>query len=281
MPRDIISINTTHYVSNNMYKVKLPKAVQFKKSDKLSLYSFSMYNSFYNISASQYGNSNITFTWFDNTVYNWTIPDGYYSLSDLNLWLQQQFILNKLYCVNSNNSQNIYFVVFQTNSVLYKAQIDVYYMPSTTNAALYGYTVPSGASWTFPASNTMVTLTINQNLQSFFGITNQLTFGNITPVQNMHYLSNTCPIVSPVFSIFLGCNLIVSDFNQIGNLFSQFPISAAYGNLIKIESSIDALISIKEGIYSEIVITLWDQNNKPLIFQDPELTVFLIITTDE
>jgi len=281
MPRDIISINTTHYVSNNMYKVKLPKAVQFKKSDKLSLYSFSMYNSFYNISASQYGNSNITFTWFDNTVYNWTIPDGYYSLSDLNLWLQQQFILNKLYCVNSNNSQNIYFVVFQTNSVLYKAQIDVYYMPSTTNAALYGYTVPSGASWTFPASNTMVTLTINQNLQSFFGITNQLTFGNITPVQNMHYLSNTCPIVSPVFSIFLGCNLIVSDFNQIGNLFSQFPISAAYGNLIKIESSIDALISIKEGIYSEIVITLWDQNNKPLIFQDPELTVFLIISTDE
>jgi hypothetical protein len=281
MPRDIISINTTHYVSNNMYKVKLPKAVQFKKSDKLSLYSFSMYNSFYNISASQYGNSNITFTWFDNTVYNWTIPDGYYSLSDLNLWLQQQFILNKLYCVNSNNSQNIYFVVFQTNSVLYKAQIDVYYMPSTTNAALYGYTVPSGASWTFPASNTMVTLTINQNLQSFFGITNQLTFGNITPVQNMHYLSNTCPIVSPVFSIFLGCNLIVSDFNQIGNLFSQFPISAAYGNLIKIESSIDSLISIKEGIYSEIVITLWDQNNKPLIFQDPELTVFLIISTDE
>ena len=108
MPRDIISINTTHYVSNNLYRLKLLKAVEFKKGDKLSLYSFSMYNSFYNISASQYGNSNITFTWFNGTIYNWVIPDGYYSLSDLNLWLQQQFILNKLYCVNSNNSQNIY-----------------------------------------------------------------------------------------------------------------------------------------------------------------------------
>ena len=74
MPRDIISINTTHYVGNNMYRLKLPKAVQFKKGDKLSLYSFSMYNSFYNISASQYGNSNITFTWFNGTVYNWVIP---------------------------------------------------------------------------------------------------------------------------------------------------------------------------------------------------------------
>ena len=280
MPRDIISINTTHYVSNNMYRLKLPKAVQFKKSDKLSLYSFSMYNSFYNISASQYGNSNITFTWFNGTVYDWVIPDGYYSLSDLNLWLQQQFIINKLYCTNANNSQNIYFVQFQTNSVLYKAQIDVYYMPSATNAALYGYQIPSGASWTFPATNTMNKITINSNLKSYFGFSTQTTFGEITPVQNMNYLSNICPTISPVFSIYLGCNLIVSEFNQIGNLFSQFPISAAYGNLIKIESTIDSQISIKEGIYSDIVITLWDQDNRPLIFIDNELTLFLIIQTE-
>ena len=278
MPRDIISINTTHYVSNNMYRLKLPKAVQFKKGDKLSLYSFSMYNSFYNISASQYGNSNITFTWFNGTVYNWVIPDGYYSLSDLNLWLQQQFIINKLYCTNANNSQNIYFVQFQTNSVLYKAQIDVYFMPSATNAVLYGYQIPVGASWSFPAINTMATLTINQNLKSYFGTT-QTTFGIITPVQNMNYLSDICPTISPVFSIYLGCNLIVSEFNQIGNLFSQFPISAAYGNLIKIESTIDSQITIKEGIYSDIVITLWDQDNRPLIFIDNELTLFLIISS--
>ena len=280
MPRDIISINTTHYVSNNMYRLKLPKAVQFKKGDKLSLYSFSMYNSFYNISASQYGNSNITFTWFNGTVYNWVIPDGYYSLSDLNLWLQQQFIINKLYCTNANNSQNIYFVQFQTNSVLYKAQIDVYFMPSSTNAGLYGYQIPSGASWTFPATNTMNKITINSNLKSYFGYSTQATFGEITPVQNMNYLSDICPTISPVFSIYLGCNLIVSEFNQIGNLFSQFPISAAYGNLIKIESTIDSQISIKEGIYSDIVITLWDQENRPLIFIDNELTLFLIIQTE-
>jgi len=75
----------------------------------------------------------------------------------------------------------------------------------------------------------------NYNQSKFavlFGITNLLTFGDITPAQTMNYLSNVCPVVSPVYSIYLGCNLIVSEFNQIGNLFSQFPISAAYGNLI-------------------------------------------------
>ena len=96
----------------------------------------------------------------------------------------------------------------------------------------------------------------------------------------MNYLSDICPTVSPVFSIYLGCNLIVSEFNQIPNLFSQFVISASYGNLIKIESVIDSQISIKEGIYSDIVITLWDQENNALQFQDNDLTLFLIITTE-
>jgi hypothetical protein len=151
-------------------------------------------------------------------------------------------------------------------------------MPSATNATLYGYQRPVGATWTFPTTNTMVQLTINPNLRSYFGTTDT-TFGIISPAQNMNYLSNICPTVSPVFSIYLGCNLIVSEFNQIGNLFSQFPISAAYGNLIKIESTIDSQISIKEGIYSDIVITLWDQENRPLIFIDNDLTLFLIITS--
>ena len=126
----------------------------------------------------------------------------------------------------------------------------------------------------------MVQIAINQNLKTYFGFSNQTTFGIITPAQNMNYLSDVCPSISRVFSIYLGCNLITSDYNQIGNLFSQFPISSSYGNLIKIESPIDALISIKEGIYSEISITLWDQENKPLQFIDKDLTLFLIVQTD-
>jgi hypothetical protein len=171
-------------------------------------------------------------------------------------------------------------VQFQTNSVLYKAQIDVYFMPSSSNATLYGYQKPSGATWNFPGSNLMNKITINSNLKSYFGFSTQTTFGIITPAQNMNYLSDVCPSISRVFSIYLGCNLITSDFNQIGNLFSQFPISSSYGNLIKIESPIDALISIKEGIYSEILISLLDQENRPLIFIDTEMTLFLIIQTD-
>jgi hypothetical protein len=153
-------------------------------------------------------------------------------------------------------------------------------MPSSANAALYGYQVAPGASWTFPSQNTMVRIAINDNLKVYFGFSSQTTFGIITPAQNMNYLSDVCPSISRVFSIYLGCNLIVSEYNQIGNLFAQFPISSSYGNLIKVESQ-EALISIKEGIYNDITVSLWDQENKPLQFIDKDLTLFLIVETND
>ncbi len=107
-----------------------------------------------------------------------------------------------MYCVNSNNSQNIYFVQFQTNSVLYKAQIDIYFVPSLTNSTLYGYSKPEGATWNFPATNTMVQITINDNLKTYFGFSTQTVFGNISPAENKNYLSDVCPSISRVFSIY-------------------------------------------------------------------------------
>jgi hypothetical protein len=49
--------------------------------------------------------------------------------------------------------------------------------------------------------------------------------------------------------------------------------------LIKVESQ-EALISIKEGIYNDITVSLWDQENKPLQFIDKDLTLFLIVETN-
>jgi hypothetical protein len=236
-----------------------------------------MYNSTFNISASQYQNATITFTWFDGTVYNFTIPDGYYAVSDLNTWLQSQFILNNLYCTNSSGSSFIYFAQFQSNSIRYKNEIDIYFVPSVTNVATYGYTKPSSASWNWPLQNKMVQLTINSNLKQYFGMSSRTIFGNETVVKNYQYLSDTTPIISPVFSYIITANIICSNFNQVPTVLSQFPVTASFGNLINVQSVMDSRIDIKEGLYHELIIQLWDQNFNPLVFQDPELTLFIIV----
>lgn len=275
MGRDVISMNTTHYQGANMYKIRFPQAVSFKGA-KLSLYSFSMYNSTYNISQSIYSNSKITFTWFDGSIYNWFIPDGYYSVSDLNIWLQSQFVTNNLYFTNITGSTFYYCAVFQTNSTQYKNEIDIYYVPNSTTS---GYLKPSSATWNFPATNTMVQLTINPNLLSYFGMSSRLTFGNEIVVKNYQYLSDTFPVISPVFSYYLTANIICSSFNQVAGVFSQFPINVAFGQLIQVNTVMDSRLDIKDGLYNELIIQLWDQNFNPLKFQDPELTLFLIVET--
>jgi len=277
MVRSIITLNNTNYLGNNQFSLRLPSVCSFDKDTKISLYSFTMYNSFYNISASQYQNTQITFTWFDGTVYSWNIPDGYYSISDLNLWLQQQFLINNLYVTNATNSQNIFFVAFKTNATLYKNEIDTNYMPSATNSTLFGYSKPTSAIWNFPSINTCVSITINNNLKSFFGMTTQTSFGIISPVQNMQYVSQICPIVSPVFSIFISCNLILTKFSQVGNIFCQIPINAEYGKLITYNSQIDTGVNVQSGMYNSINIGLWDQLYNPLQFIDNELVLMLVI----
>ena len=87
--------------------------------------------------------------------------------------------------------------------------------------------------------------------------------------------------ISPVFSIFIGCSLISSNFNQIGNLMAQFPISSSFGNLIRYNSSTDSNIDISPGVYNTIDVTLWDQNNNPLKFQDIDVTIFFIVNISE
>jgi hypothetical protein len=277
MVRQFITLNNSNYTGGNNYTLRFPKTVSLDKDTTLSLFSFTMYNSFYNISQRQFNNANISFTWFDNTIYNWVIPDGYYSVSDLNIWLQSQFIMNNLYCTNSSNSLNIFFVAFKINAVLYKNQIDTNYVPSATNAASFGYIKPIGATWNFPSVNTCINISINTGLQKYFGINNQLDFGVISPVQNVQYVSNVCPTVSNTFSIFLTCNLIVSDFSQVANVFAQIPIKEGFGKLIDYNASMNADINVQPGVYNSINIGLWDQNNYPLQFQDDELVIMLVI----
>jgi hypothetical protein len=52
----------------------------------VSIVSCSIYNNTFNISSS-YGNNTITISWL-GTNYAYTFPDGYYSVSDLNSYVQ-------------------------------------------------------------------------------------------------------------------------------------------------------------------------------------------------
>ena len=151
---ETIIINSSHQDTSttNRFVYRFPQNVKFQKGDTVALQSISMYNSIFNVEATR-SNNVIQLIWnADTTVtYTFTIPDGNYSIAQLNYFLQQQCVLNKLYATNATGDY-IYFIELLTNSTRYACQINSYCLPTSAQATGLGYVKPAGATWDWPSS---------------------------------------------------------------------------------------------------------------------------------
>ena len=202
-------INSSNYVvgSNNKYVYRFPYSVNFEVGSSIGLSSISIYNSTFNVEKSR-GNDTIQILWL-GTTYTLVIEDGYYNVSDLNFRIQQFCILNNLYMTSNSRSNIIYFVELVMNSVRYSVQLNLYPIPTEAQALSLGYS-KVGSNWSFP----LTTITPQLNILSqTFGNLIGLTFGLyplIAQSTTQSFLSTTTPIISPVNSYVMTCNLLNS-----------------------------------------------------------------------
>ena len=134
--------------------------------------------SFYNISQA-YNNNSFQFsfpsgssTFVTSTI---TIPDGFYTTTSLNYYLQQYMISNGYYLVNSAG-QNVYYYTIQYNSYQYGNQLLGYLVPTSLPA---GHSYPAGYTIStifggngFPTvSRTPYITILNNNFGTFLGYT--------------------------------------------------------------------------------------------------------------
>ena len=283
--RQLININTSNYVSGsgNRYIYSFPSPQKFTNCG-VSLYQFNIYNSSYNISQAL-GNNTWSINWL-GTNYNFVITDGYYDISQLNSAFQYSMRAQNLYVNSSANSQYTYFFDVQVNSIQYKSQLDIFYIPTSSEANTFGYTLPSGASWAFPTVETYPQITLCSGLCTILGITNQTnnqfpTDTNASSKTNLSFVSNVYPILSPVFAYVITCNLINSNFNVVPNILFQVPLNASYGNLISLTNIPMGDLTVRDSVYNAIEITLLDQNYSSLQYFDKELILSLLVTSDE
>ena len=269
-----ITINTSNYdpVANS-YRYKFPQAVNFKNA-KVSVQSVAIYNSTYNLTAAR-NNNKCTIKWL-GTDYNLTIPDSFLNFDGFNFFIKQQCLLNKLYCVTSDGDF-VYFINISANGAVYKSQIDLYTIPTAAQAITYGYTLPSGATWSFPATATTPQLSIAAGLKSYFGFKTQTLFPLTPQNTNQTFTSDpgSYPTVNPVFAYLFTCNLINNKFSLEPGLLTQITVNNEFGGLMQMQSTHDSAIDIADGSYSEITIKLLDQTLLPLQYVDKDLVLTL------
>lgn len=250
------------------------------------------------------------------TYGTYTIPDGFYSVSDLNTLIQAQFRANGhywyLYSATLGTAGNvlIYPLTISTNTSLYTNTITAYNIPLTANIASVfgtGYVASDGNNGTTAWTGTYPTT----GTAPYTGRCVQLTFsgtqtakttllGNVLGFTPSSYPStatglttltsssngNTLQQVPPypalatnVNGVIVRCNLVENNVVSPSDVLDSFPITTSYGSNINYLPISDNMVRMKKGKHSNLTITFSDQNFNTLYCLDPNVLITLIINT--
>jgi hypothetical protein len=278
MPK-LIVINSSNYVANstNVFSYTLPQSVKLTNKSKIAVSSLSVYNSTFNITAAR-GNNTITFTWPSATpvTKTYNIPDGYYSSSDLNYFLQSKMYADNFYVTSNSGTNVVYFYEIVQNAVAYAIQLNSYYLPTSANAITLGYSQPSGATWSYPAANACPQLQFNTAFGALLGFSAQ-TYPATAVSTNQSKVSEITPNISPVDSYILTCNMVNSKYSIPSNYFFSIPLTGALGSLITYNSSSLVYNDVAPNVYSNIIISFFDQLFNRLQMNDREIVLTIAI----
>ena len=277
MPRNIIINSSNYNASNNCFRYPLPVAQKFENKE-VGLTYISIYNSFFNIS-SEYGNNTIKLNYpigASYTSYTFTIPDGYYSYNDLNYFLQQQLIENKLYLISGSGTSatNVYYVSITTNSVRYKAQVNFYPVPTS----LGGLTAPSGAPALPTTANNTPQLVFNTAFGSLIGFLASTLPATPSTTSSINIISTITPQISVVNSLVLTTNLVHNfGLSNPCSTFEGLALTGGFGSLITRSAGSVEYSDIATNEYQYIEIKFHDQNLNPLTLIDNDVLIILAI----
>ena len=280
----LIINNSNRSGSNNNYVYSFSKGnFVVPKEAEIMLTSAQVPYSMFNIT-SLYGNNTFSISFPTGalsstyTTFNITIPDGFYTVSSLNAYIQQTCIANGLYLIDNNNNY-VYYLILTTNITSYANQILALTVPLTLPS---GYTQPTnwiGYSTYSSVRTPYITIPNNNTFGVFLGF----TAANYPPsLQTTSYSINSNqmpPVGSNVNSIIMRCSLINNSVTFPSDILDSFPITnVSFGSNISFSNNIEKWIKLTPGSYSSFSLTLVDQNLNNLVMNDPNILITLLIS---
>lgn len=269
-------LNKNNLVSdsnNNTYRYTFPAgSVRFQNS-KIAVSNINLFFSWFNITQENNNNTfQITFpTLAGSTLYTIVIPDGYYSIPQLNSYIQQFCIVNGLYLINTS-SQNVYYFEFVENPTAYAVQFNSYPVPTSLPA---GWT-NGGISFPVVASTPLLTIPAT-DIRNFIGF-NAGTYPAVFQATNFSKTSDFTPQVNLVSSIILTCSLLKNAYSIPNTIMYSFsPSNYTFGDLVNEKPAELSFIDIQDGDYTEISITFLNQDLNPIKIRDTNIIIQLII----
>jgi hypothetical protein len=242
--------------------------------------------SFFNINASVYGNNTFSYNFptagASNayTINNVVLKNGFYTLSDINLALQQNMITLGQYLINADGTYQ-YFIQLFTDPIFYANQILEFVVPTSLGP---GQIIPP-LFWGFP--NVAITpqfIINNSGFGDILGFSGSASAPGYYPptgpalnIADYSVLSNITPNASPVNSLIMTLNIVNNPVVMPSNILDSCPINSNFGDNINYSPPFEKWIGLSKGKYATINLTILDQNFNNIAFNDSNVLITLLI----
>jgi hypothetical protein len=109
--------------------------------------------------------------------------------------------------------------------------------------------------------------------------------GTIFPTNQTNYtatvettLSTIAPQINPSTTYLVNCNIVYNKANITSQLlYAYSPTGITFGALGEFIAYTPSYNPIKDGSYAQIRIDIVDQLNRPIIFEDPNTVILLLL----
>jgi hypothetical protein len=238
---------------------------QINEGDQIALCSLQIPYSWYNISSLN-GNNSYRFS-FNGTVYTVTMPDGFYTITDIDNYLQFFCKANNLYTLSSTGSY-VFYCRWSENTSKYAIQWDAFPISLSSSG-----TNPNGITL---SGNIPLLIMQNNTFTSVVGISAG-TYPTVTQTSTYSLTSNITPNLTFVNSLIVNSNLVKNSVSVSANAFNSFAIDTTFGSNINYKPNFPTWMDCIPGFYTNIDIFLTDQNYNMIRANDPNVCIEVII----
>ena len=278
-----LALNSSNVISgsnNTSFKYNFIGGGFAAKDMQICVGALTMPYSIFNIS-SFYGNNTfqIIFPTLTGPLFApVTLPDGHYSVVDIQQYIQAVCITNGFYLIDSTGDY-VFYLYLTYSPVYYALQLVATLVPTVLPA---GWSVPSNWNGFPPISYTANLYLDNTNSIApiiGFNPTQYYFPPNYNYTSNYSTLSTLTPQGSTVNSIIIKNTLCSNQCTTPSDIMDGFSIGqTAFGSNIIYEPAFQKNVPIRDGTYNSMVISFVDQNLNSFVANDPNVAITILIS---
>jgi hypothetical protein len=207
--------------------------------------------------------------------YHVVLPEGFYTTTSLNAYLQNFSIENGLYLIENSTQNYIYYISVVYNVTYYANQVVLKTVPTSLPA---GFTAPANwAGYVASARTPYVEILSDNDFGKFLGF----KAGNIGFNKTSNYSENSpiAPLGSNVNSLVIKCNLVNNNVSSQTDIVDSFAINGTFGSNLNFNNNIEKWIRLNAGRYYSFIVSIVDEKMRDIQILDNNILINFIIRT--